>query len=201
MTVFIAQGRMRWPLRCRAQELADCGWNVREPRDKGHQTTARPGGRSKCMSGRQSVRTRRRVGESDNSWGHAASRKVHPRAERRAQYLLLWPSCGSLAIWARRIVCSARTHTPCTAKVHGCHVFARGAAGAVKRSSVPHAPSGEMRDKKTGLSRAGQRTEAMTRDYTPPSCPRRRASSIPERQRFNIERSGILGPRLRGDDV
>src|SRR5687767_11834869 len=83
MTVFIAQGRMRWPLRCRAQELADCGWNVREPRDKGHQTTARPGGRSKCMSGRQSVRTRRRVGESDNSWGHAASRKVHPRAERR----------------------------------------------------------------------------------------------------------------------
>ena len=42
------------------------------------------GGRSKCMSGRQSVRTRRRVDKSDNSWGHAASRKVHPRAERRA---------------------------------------------------------------------------------------------------------------------
>ena len=41
------------------------------------------GGRSKCMSGRQSVRTRRRVDKSDNSWGHAASRKIHPRAERR----------------------------------------------------------------------------------------------------------------------
>src|SRR5687767_14875374 len=35
MTVFIAQGWMRWPLRCRAWRLADYGWNVREPRDKG----------------------------------------------------------------------------------------------------------------------------------------------------------------------
>ena len=94
MTVFIAQGWMRWPLRCRARELAAYGWNVREPWKEGDQTPARmpcearkreagSGGRSKCMSGRQSVRTRRRVNESDNSWGHAASRKVHPRAERR----------------------------------------------------------------------------------------------------------------------
>src|SRR5687768_11231882 len=28
-----------------------------------------------------------------------------------------------------------------------------------------------------------------------------RASSIPEPQRFNLRRSGMLGPRLRGDDV
>ena len=49
----------------------------------GRSNAGASGGRSKCMSGRQSARTRRRVGESDNSWGHAANRKVHPRAERR----------------------------------------------------------------------------------------------------------------------
>ena len=41
------------------------------------------GGRFKCLSGRQSVRTRRRVDKSGNSWGLAADRKIHPRAERR----------------------------------------------------------------------------------------------------------------------
>ena len=95
MTVFIAQGWMRWPLRCRAGEFADYGWNVREPRAEGDQTPARmpcgarkreagSGGRFKCMSGRQSVRTRRRVDKSDNSWGHAADRS-NPSA------------CGTLA--------------------------------------------------------------------------------------------------------
>jgi len=95
MTVFIAQGWMRWPLRCRARELAAYGWNVREPWKEGDQTPARmpcearkreagSGGRFKCMSGRQSVRTRRRVDKSDNSWGHAADRS-NPSA------------CGTLA--------------------------------------------------------------------------------------------------------
>ena len=41
MTVFIAQGWTRWPLRCRARELAAYGWNVREPWKEGDQTPAR----------------------------------------------------------------------------------------------------------------------------------------------------------------
>ena len=70
MTVFIAQGRMRWPLRCRAQALANYGWNVRDREQEGDQTPARTscearkreagntGGRFKCVSGRQLARTR-----------------------------------------------------------------------------------------------------------------------------------------------
>ena len=138
MTVFIAQGWMRWPLRCRAGELADYGWNVREPRAEGDQTPARmpckarkreagSGGRFKCMSGRQSVRTRRRVDKSDNSWGHAADRS-NPSV------------CGTQAFPASE---AAIRRVPLA---HGCHVVhPRGAAGAVKRPVVPHAPLREMR--------------------------------------------------------
>src|SRR5690242_7622331 len=35
MTVFIAQGWTRWPLRCRARVLASYGWNVRDRENKG----------------------------------------------------------------------------------------------------------------------------------------------------------------------
>ena len=38
--------------------FADYGWNVREPRKKKAIDAGAPGGRSKCMSGRQSARTR-----------------------------------------------------------------------------------------------------------------------------------------------
>ena len=79
--------------------LKERGLRMERPGAAGQRATnaGATGGRSKCMSGRQSVRTRRRVDKSDNSWGHAASRKVHPRAERRAQYLLPWPSREPLA--------------------------------------------------------------------------------------------------------
>ena len=64
--------------------LKTCGLRMERPGAVGDKAvdTGAPGGRSKCMSGRQSARTRRRVDKSDNSWGHAASRKIHPRAER-----------------------------------------------------------------------------------------------------------------------
>ena len=83
MTVFIAQGWMRWPLRCRARELADYGWNVREPRDKGHQTPARRAdGPSACPGGSPfepgGVSTKATIPGDMQQTG-----QIHPRAERR----------------------------------------------------------------------------------------------------------------------
>jgi len=127
MTVFIAQGWMRWPLRCRARELADYGWNVREPRAEGDQTPARKpckarkreagsGGRFKCMSGRQSVRTRRRVDKSDNSWGHAADRsnpsacgtQAFPASKAAIRRVLSHTDATCSRTWRR-----GRGETPC----------------------------------------------------------------------------------------
>src|SRR5688500_12816381 len=126
------------------------------------------------------------------------------RVRNAGVVLLLWPSREPLAFsdsrdrvtrkgthavcgQGARLPCASRRRVPCASQ------DAHGAAGAVKRSSVPHAPSGEEESKKTtaALSRSGR--GAMTRVYTPPSCPRRRASSIPERQRSI---SGALGYRV-----
>ena len=42
------------------------------------------GGRSKCLSGRQSARTGR-VGDSDGPWDNAASRKIHSACGTQAK--------------------------------------------------------------------------------------------------------------------
>ena len=83
MTVFMAQGWMR--LAATMPGLGARGLRMERPGAVGQRATnaGATGGRSKCVSGRQSARTRRYVDKSDNSWGHAASRKVHSRAERR----------------------------------------------------------------------------------------------------------------------
>ena len=85
------------------------------------------GGRFKCMSGRQSVRTRRRVDKSDNSWGHAADRS-NPSA------------CGTQAFPASEAAIS-----PCASRTGLPRVSFPWGRGRVERPCVPHAPSGEMR--------------------------------------------------------
>src|SRR5436190_14043228 len=93
------------------------------------------------------------------------------RAERRAKYLLLWRAAFERrkskvalpgALHEQRVACAS-----CAGRqVCRLRVDIPGAAGAVKRPGVPYAPSGETESKETGFPRAGQRTEAMTRDYT-----------------------------------
>jgi hypothetical protein len=89
------------------------------------------GGRSKCMPVRQLARFGRRRRKR-------TSRSVMQQAEK--------------SIRVRNAGDDLRPRLfvlPC-AKAHGGHVFAHGAAGAVKRPVVPHAPSGERRNKTTG---------------------------------------------------
>ena len=82
------------------------------------------GGRSKCMPARQLARSGRGRRKRQFPVSDAASRKVHPRAERRR-------IAASVAVFA---VCFQHTE-PCAP--------AHGAAGAVKRPVVPHAPPGK----------------------------------------------------------
>jgi hypothetical protein len=106
MTVFIAQGWMRWPLRCRARELADYGWNVREPRTEGDQTPARMPCEARkrdawaCPAKRAGAKQGRADGSSACPGGSPSepggvstkatipgdmqqTGQIHPRAERR----------------------------------------------------------------------------------------------------------------------
>ena len=139
MTVFIAQGWMRWPLRCRARDLADYGWNVREPRAEGDQTPARKPCKARkrqagaCPAKRASAKQGRADGSSACPGGSPfepggvstkatipgdmqQTGQIHPRAERR-RFLrprLLFAVCLSHtdATWSltwRR----GRGETPC----------------------------------------------------------------------------------------
>ena len=98
------------------------------------------GGRSKCMPARQLARSGRRVGTSDNSRSvmQQAAKSIRVRNagdDLRPRLLLL----------------------PC-AKAHGGHVLAHGAAGAVKRPVVPHAPAGEKEQRRPANPGAGLNT-------------------------------------------
>src|SRR4030095_9652151 len=90
------------------------------------------GGRSKCMPARQLARSGRGRRKRQFPVSDAASRKIHSRAERRRRS-------------ASEAVCCCRVP-----KAHGSHVLAHGAAGAVKRPVVPHAPPGEKGTRTTG---------------------------------------------------
>ena len=138
------------------------------------------GGRSKCMSGRQSARTRRRVDESDNSWGHAANRKVHrvrnagencdPRPFSRSR---LYPREG----WTppvcrlRKTACGSPCADAETAR--GCSHASAGAPGQGFPPVVPHSPYG-ARGKTTDDRRALWPAEhgAMTRVRSPDAAKR-----------------------------
>ena len=147
MTVFIAQGWMRWPLRCRARELADYGWNVREPRAEGDQTPARiPAKRVSAKPGYalRSAQARSRGGRTVQVHVRAAVRPNQAACRQKRQFL------GTCSRSAKSI----RVRNAGVSCVRGCFVcrvlrhtrprgHPRGAAGAVKRPVVPHAPSGE----------------------------------------------------------
>jgi hypothetical protein len=88
---------------------------------------------------RVSVKARYAVG----CWGLQAEKSS--RAERRRI--------------AASVACCCRVLS-----AHGCHVLeAHGAAGAVKRPVVPHAPEGKERRKTTGEPRAGDERGVMMR--------------------------------------
>ena len=73
---------MRWPLRCRAWKLADYG--LKPGSAVGQAIDAdTTGGRSKCMPARQLARSGRGRRKRQFPVSDAASRKIHPRAERR----------------------------------------------------------------------------------------------------------------------
>ena len=130
---------MRWPLRCRAWKLADYGLKPGSAVGQAIDADA-TGGRSKCMPARQLARSGRRVGASDNSRSVMQQAAKSIRVRNAGDDLR--PRLLSL---------------PC-AKAHGGHVFAHGAAGAVKRPVVPHAPFGEKGTEKTGKPWAGRDT-------------------------------------------
>ena len=164
MTVFIAQGWMRWPLRCRARKNADYGWNVREPRDQGQQTPARRAdGPSACPGGSPSepggVSTKGAIpGDMQQ-----AAKSIRVRNAGRSTCFCGRP-VGPWRNRARRIVCSVRTHTPCTAKVHGCHVFLtwrRGRGETPERSARPF--GGDVGTGRTGKPWGRSEHGAMTR--------------------------------------
>jgi hypothetical protein len=91
------------------------------------------GGRFKCMSGRQSVRTRRRVDKSDNSWGHAADRS-NPSA------------CGTLA--------KSRVRGTCyTARVLSAYGSLHGNMRAPRARFSPSRSARPFRGKGTRISR------------------------------------------------
>src|SRR4030095_15128325 len=102
------------------------------------------GGRSKCMPARPRRRPGRGGPKRQLPVSDAASRKIHSRAERR-----------------RRSASEAVVVAVCFA--HGSHVLAHGAAGAVKRPVVPHAPSGKKEQEMTGKPWGRTRHGAMTR--------------------------------------
>ena len=116
------------------------------------------GGRSKCMPARQLARSGRGRRKRQFPVSDAASRKIHPRAERRrrsASEARFSPPVSSNTGWTTARVPRKR-HAGCPYQQHA------GAAGAVKRPVVPHAPSRAMRNRDDRLPQAGQTTGAMT---------------------------------------
>ena len=147
---------------------------------------ATTGGRPKCMSGRQLARTGTRR-HKRRLLGHAASRKVHPRAERRR-------------VPASVAGCLDRTAAPPYALTSsGCSVLrhrapcvpigvsaAHGAAGAVKHPVVPHAPSGEeeTREDRRALEPDKNRgDDARLNSVIPGRAKREPGIHTPQRQR------------------
>jgi hypothetical protein len=147
------------------------------PAKRFNRAKAGSGGRFKCVSGRQSVRTRRRVGESGNSWGHAADRKVHPRAERRRLPVSRGDPDGRLKGLQDRVTRKG-THALCSGGGrHGCCSAVRGPAGAGKRQAF-RTPLVEGRRKRTtDVSRSRHKHGAMTRVLSDPRYPSRLAKA------------------------
>ena len=114
-----------------------------------HKREAGSGGRFKCVSGRQSARTRRRVDKSDNSWGHAADRSNPSRAERRR---LPASVAGCSNKQPRRLLLprSSGCPVPHGAGRHVLHrrVATHGAAGAAKRPAFRTPLRGPRKAKK-----------------------------------------------------
>src|ERR687895_450022 len=110
---------------------------------KARKREAGSGGRFKCVSGRQSARTRRRVDKSDNSWGHAADRSNPSRAERRRLPASV-AGCSNkqprrlLLLKEQRLPCASRRRAPCGAPA--CRNTWRRGRG--ETPGVPHAPWG-----------------------------------------------------------
>ena len=133
--------------------LADYGWNVREPRRPGRLTPARmpcearkreagSGGRSKCMSGRQSARTR-----------HVSAKATIPgdmqQAAKSIRVRNAGDDCGPRPVrltpdHARmRHLEHAGARVSFAKAAYGCSHASAGAAGAALRPVVPHAPTGD----------------------------------------------------------
>ena len=112
------------------------------------------GGRSKCMPARQLARSGRGRRKRQFPVSDAASRKIHPRAERRRR-------SASEARFSSTIFGVGLGHCPCTAKsgMRDARMQTRaGAAGAVKRPVVPHAPTAKKEQGLPASPGAGRNT-------------------------------------------
>ena len=129
--VFAARNGWRWPPRCRTLDV----FGISDPAGRQGQTPAtRADGPSACPG--DSSHERGSVSASD-----APGTRSRPQSPLRAE--------------RRRMRCVRGCCLPC-ASAHGCHVVhPRGAAGAVKRPVVPHAPSGEKEQTRDRPPRAG----------------------------------------------
>ena len=152
--LYVARSGWRWPQRCRT--LSVSGF----PEACGREN--RRNGRTAQVHVRATVRTNGKASAEATPPGTCSKPKSPSRAERRR---LPASVAGCLhgqprrCSYEQRLACASAQVAMC---VTGC-VDAHGAAGAVNRPCVPHAPSGETEAKKTGLPRAGQRTGVMTR--------------------------------------
>ena len=130
--VFAARNGWRWPPRCRT--LSPLSGSLIPRVDKGQTPATRADGSSACPG--DSSHERGSVSASD-----APGTRSRPQSPLRAE--------------RRRMRCVRGCYLPC-ASAHGCHVVhPRGAAGAVKRPVVPHAPSGEKEQRRDRPPQAG----------------------------------------------
>ena len=117
---------------------------IRDPQVKQEIDADASGGRSKCMPARQLARSGRGRRKRQFPVSDAASRKIHPRAERRrrsASEARFSPPVSSNTGWTTARVPRKR-HAGCPYQQHA------GAAGAVKRPVVPHAPWAQGRNRR-----------------------------------------------------
>jgi hypothetical protein len=143
------------PLRCRA--LSPRGLRMERPGAAEIEAidADASGGRSKCMSGRQSARTR-----------HVSAKATIPGDMQQAEKSIRVRNAGEDLLPSARfgsaIFGAGLDHRSCAIGMRAARSNA-GAAGAALRPVVPHAPSGETDEQDDRLPQAGQTTGAMTR--------------------------------------
>ena len=143
------RGWMRWPLRCRALKALRITDGTSGSRERRRRLTParRADGPSACPGG------------SPHEPGTCRQKRqfLGTCSKPRNPF-----ACGTRALSRFRGCLFCRVP-----KAHGSHVLAHGAAGAVKRPVVPHAPSGGLRNRTTGAPWGRTKHGAMTCVRTP----------------------------------